>query len=166
MKIGILSDSHGKLHRLEPALDALQQRGVELLVHCGDVGSPECVQALGGRDVDAHLVVGNVDRDPRALEWQADLADVQFGWEVDDITLPDGRKLAATHGDDETLLGELTAHREFTWVCHGHTHRRQDERVNGVHVINPGALHHPRGGEPRSCAVLDTGSDTVEFVDL
>ena len=44
------------------ALAALRDRGAEAVVHCGDVGSPQCLAALGDAGVKAYAVGGNMDR--------------------------------------------------------------------------------------------------------
>ena len=47
MKIGIVSDSHGKTSRLRNALQLLADAGAELIVHCGDICSTDCLKLLG-----------------------------------------------------------------------------------------------------------------------
>jgi len=69
--------------------------------------------------------------------------------------------VAATHGHDPRLLGELIADCQFPYVCHGHTHRLRDERVGDVRIINPGALHRAK---MHTVAVLDTDTDVLEHV--
>jgi putative phosphoesterase len=55
--LGVISDTHGLLR--PEALDAL--RGSELIIHAGDVGAPEVIDAL--RNLAPTLVVrGNVDK--------------------------------------------------------------------------------------------------------
>jgi len=162
MRIGILSDTHGRVDRLRAALQALAARGVELIVHCGDVGGEGCVRLLGGCGVPVHMVAGNMDKDVARLADAAARCGVLFHWEVAQVPLGDGRLLAAVHGDDQRLLGELIRGGQFAYVCHGHTHRRRDERIGPVRVINGGALHNTSAP---SVAVLDTASDELEFIE-
>ena len=59
MTLGVISDTHGLLRPNVPALLA----GVDLIVHAGDVGSPEILQAL--REIAPTFAVrGNVDTEP------------------------------------------------------------------------------------------------------
>ncbi len=37
MRIGLLSDSHGKTRKLRTALELLAQHKVDAIVHCGDI---------------------------------------------------------------------------------------------------------------------------------
>jgi len=166
MKIGIVSDSHGKVRRLQAALDALAARGAQAVVHCGDVGGVECINALSGAGMDAYLVAGNMDGDIRRLQRAALAGGVKFSSEVIEVPLGDGRHLLAAHGHDEQVLGELIAGGQFPYVCCGHTHRFSDDRHRDVRVINPGALLHPKDTRRPTAALLDTETDTVERIDL
>ncbi len=166
MKIGVMSDSHGRDERLARAAAALVERGADALVHCGDLGGPAALAVLGRAGRPAYAVSGNVDRDVAGLEMAAEREGVSFHSEVIEVPLGDDRYLVATHGNDEELLHELALVHQFPYLCHGHTHRRRDERVGPVRVINPGCLHQPRGGEHYTVALLDTDTDTLEFIPI
>ena len=60
-QIGVISDTHGLLR--PEAVDAL--KGSELIIHAGDVGAPEILEALG-RIAPVVAVRGNVDTAPWA----------------------------------------------------------------------------------------------------
>ena len=161
MKVGIVSDSHGKADRLRRALEELIRRGAEKVVHCGDVGSADCVEVLAGCGVEAYAVAGNMDRRPEELAQRARQLGVHFSLDTILVPIGEGDYLAATHGNDAAALSQLITAGRYRYVCHGHTHRRRDERCRGVHVINPGALHHTHSP---TVALLETSSGTVEFV--
>ncbi len=159
MKIGIVSDSHGKVNRLRRALAMLIERGAEVIVHCGDVGSGECIIALGETHLPAYAVAGNMDRHCRSLQDAADRSGVHFGCETVLVPLDGQAYLAVTHGNKPAVLAELISDERFGYVCHGHTHQPRDERIGVTRVINPGALRH---AHPPTAAILDTDADTVE----
>jgi len=160
MKIGIVSDTHGQHRRLATAMAEFARRGVQALVHCGDIGR-SCMETLADAGVPVYAVAGNMDRDVRDLAEAAARCGVALAEEVAIVPLGDGRNLAATHGNDLRILSELIAGGRFPYVCHGHTHKQADFRSGGVRVINPGALHN---GSSRTAAVLDTDADSVEFI--
>ena len=166
MKIGIVSDSHGRQERLRAALSIFASRGVDAIVHCGDVGSPECIELLGTADASVYVVAGNMDRHVDRMVAAAARSGVRLAWEVIEVPLGEGRSLVATHGSDEQVLDELIAEGKFAYVCHGHTHRARDERCGDSRVINPGALHSPRRPGRPTVAVLDTDSDDLEQMDV
>lgn len=163
MKIGIISDSHGKTARLQRAVDMLVARGAEAIVHCGDLGGEEALHSLGRSGRRAYAVGGNTDKHMQQLVRAAADAGVQFHYEVIEVPLGDGRLLIATHGHDEELVNELLAGGQFPYVCVGHTHRRRDERAGNVRLINPGALHR---AVPHTVALLDVATDKLEFIDV
>ncbi len=159
MKIGIVSDSHGKVSVLRRALALLVERGAEAIVHCGDIGSGECITALSETNLPAYAVAGNMDRHARRLQSQADADNVRFSMDTILIPLGDDKYLAATHGNNPRIMAELIADERFDYLCHGHTHQPRDEKIGSTRVINPGALRH---AHPPSAAILDTETDTVE----
>lgn len=164
MKIGIVSDSHGSASRLKAALKALVGLGAEAIVHCGDIGSVECVAVLGRAGVPAHLVLGNMDRHEAELAAAAEEYGVALGPEVIEVPIGNGRHLVATHGHHERIFAELVMGQQFPYVCHGHTHRVRDEQAANTRVINPGALRHPKDPKHPTAAILDTDADTVEYI--
>jgi len=163
MKIGIVSDTHGRADRLGKAMARLRDERAEVVVHCGDVGNSQCIAVLGRSGLPAYAVAGNMDCFVEDLESQARENGVHFHPEA--ILVPlDGRKhLAATHGDCWQRLHDLIEGGQYPYVCHGHTHVPQNKRVGRTRVINPGAL---------CCvgcvgaALLDTEDDAVEPIEI
>ncbi len=160
MLIGVLSDSHGQLERLAEAAELFNSRGVETLIHCGDITTPEVVEALGNFEV--HWVFGNCDWDEDPLR----AAMSRHGHtchgvrgELDVV----GRRLGFTHGHRYELFQTMVTSGEYDVVFHGHTHIRRDEVEHGTRVICPGALHH---AEPPGCLVLTVPELKAEWVDL
>ena len=166
MKIGIVSDSHGKTSRLRTALQLLADAGAETIVHCGDICSTECLKLLGRCGMEAYLVAGNMDLSVVHMTTKAEKAGVHFSPTALEVPLPGGEHLVATHGNCEELLDDLIAGQQFPYVCCGHTHRQRDERVGRVRVINPGALNHPKGPSYPTAALLDTNTDELTFIRI
>ena len=163
MKIGILSDTHNHVENLQKALAVFKKRQIEVLIHCGDVNTPETAVNLTGFQL--HYVYGNTDHAQmhigsviRDLHPQNSVGLVYTG-EID------GVKLAATHGHLLTELEKLILDGRYRYVFHGHTHQRRDEMIGETRVINPGAL----GGtqyETRSICILDLQTNALEFIDV
>ncbi len=148
---------------LAEAVDLLVQRGAERIVHCGDLEDPESLAVLAHSAVPCFAVAGNMDRRIEPLARRARECGVCFGAEA--VIVPLGGKdyLSATHGHDRAVVRRLLSQPQCRYLCLGHTHRRRDERIGDVRVINPGAVHR---AHPRSVALLDTDADTVEFIEL
>lgn len=166
MKIGILSDSHGKTARLGRAARELADCGAEALVHCGDIVTAESLAVLAESGLDIYAVAGNMDKHVAPLRSEARASGVHFHAEMIEVPLGDGQYLVALHGDDEQLLNELIDGGQFPFICHGHTHRPRDEQVRGVRVINPGALRHPRGTDAKTVALLDTDTGELDWIEI
>jgi putative phosphoesterase len=166
MILAIVSDSHGHVDRLERVITDAINLGARTIVHCGDVGSARCIHLLGDAPIPAYLVAGNMDRFHWHLGDDAHHSAVNYSPKTIEVPIGDGQYLVATHGHDERLLDTLIAGGEFPYVTHGHTHTQRNERIGDVRIINPGALHHPRGHHGYSFALLDTEADKVTFVDV
>src|SRR4051812_24689198 len=61
MLVGVLSDTHDRVASVQAALAILRQRGVELVLHCGDIESAETVPLFSA--LPTHFVLGNWDGD-------------------------------------------------------------------------------------------------------
>ena len=159
MRLGILSDSHGRVQRVQAAVSIVDDAGVYALVHCGDVGGPAVLDEFAGRR--CWFVWGNTDDvDPT---WRPEVEALGLTWPEGplDLTLV-GKRVAVYHGH-ERGFGEAIRSGRYDYLLHGHTHRRSDHREERTRVINPGALH--RVSVP-TVAILDLATDLVEFLPL
>lgn len=137
MLVGLISDTHG-LVRPE-ALRALA--GAGLIVHAGDVGSPQVIEAL--RNIAPVVAVrGNADRDywARALP-------------LSDIVEAGGAALYVLHDLHELSLDPAAA--GLSAVIYGHSHTPAIEQRAGVLYVNPGSAGPRRFHLPVSVALLD-----------
>lgn len=161
MIIGIVSDTHGDATQLTHAVGIFSHHQVDAIVHCGDIGSIECLRALANAAPKVYVVAGNMDRHVEEFADEARRLGISFASEAIEVPLDDGKALVATHGHDLNLLGELIADRQFPYVCHGHSHKTRDEVINDVRVINPGALYRAK---VHTVALLDTETDVLEHI--
>ena len=161
MTLGILSDTHGYLH---PALpDVLA--GVDLILHAGDVGTPDVLDALEAV-APVRAVYGNVDGQPirhRAPEFQRLQAD--------------GLRILMTHiggrpGRWPKGIGPLLGReRPDVFIC-GHSHILRIERVKGLGgmlYLNPGAAGRQGFHTAKTCVRLvveDGAARHAEVVHL
>ncbi len=160
MKIGIVSDSHGRQAAVRLALAELRERGIRTVLHCGDIDDPETVLLFRG--LAAHFVFGNCDADRtglrRAMEQIGATLHENFGHvELEGVTI------AFIHGDDAGLLRDLEASGHYDFLFYGHTHAAAQRRTGPTRVINPGALHRAR---PKTFVVLDLATRTVESIEV
>ena len=162
MKLGILSDTHNHTRNLQQALSIFHSQGITTLIHCGDMTSPNTAVLLKNFHVIA--VTGNMDRNTGRLESTLKKLNPEnslsatFTGEMDDMSI------AATHSHRGNVP-ELVANGRFSYIFHGHTHRRRDEQVNSTRIINPGALGGTRH-EPRSICIVNLATNHIEFIQI
>lgn len=143
--VGLISDTHG-LVRPE-ALAALA--GVERIVHAGDVGGREVVEALSAL-APVSVVRGNNDGDPWGRTLPATLA----------LELGEGLVLYALHDLSELDLDPEVA--GIAVVVTGHSHKPHVERRGGVLFVNPGSAGPRRFRLPIALARLHLDGAALE----
>jgi putative phosphoesterase len=158
MQIAVLSDTHSRYATVEKALQLLQARKINVLLHCGDIEDSETVWLFQG--FTAHFVFGNCDTERhsirQAVHGIGETLHDGYGF----VEL-EGVKIAFTHGDDHRLLRELEMSGAFDFLFYGHTHKAEEHRTGPTRVINPGALHR---ANPKTFVVLDLAARSVESV--
>lgn len=157
MKIGILSDTHNQVERTRIAVAMLKARGAEVLIHCGDITTPEVVYECGL--IPSYFVFGNCDYNrTHLLNAMEVVGGICLG--AGDVITLGGRKLAVTHGDSEHELDRLER-AQPDYLFTGHTHHQTDEQFGTIRRINPGALHRASFW---SVALLDLKTDELEVL--
>jgi putative phosphoesterase len=142
--VGVISDTHGLVR--DEALSAL--RGVELILHAGDIGAPDVIPRL--EDIaPVKAVRGNNDRDP----WARGIPDT-------DVVQVGGIQIYILHNLAEIDLDPAAA--GFQVVVSGHSHVPKSERRAGVLYLNPGSAGPRRFKLPVSLARLRVAGNSVE----
>jgi hypothetical protein len=146
LKLGIVSDTHGLLRpEVAPAL-----KGVDRILHLGDVGKPSVLAELQ-KIAPVTAVRGNVDRDGACGKLPE--TDVVI---VEDSTRG-GLYLYMLH-DLKTLRLDPAA-AKFAAVLHGHTHVPNFYTKNGVLYFNPGSCGPRRFDLPVSLGLLTVSTE-------
>jgi putative phosphoesterase len=153
-KVGLISDTHGLLR--ESAIEALG--GSDLIVHAGDVGKPEILEALK-KIAPVVAVRGNVD----TAVWARELPETTVA-EAGPVKIP--VKIFVLH--DLQALDLNPAVSGFRIVVSGHSHKPGQTTRDGVLYINPGSAGPRRFKLPVCLALLDLRPNpyAVEFVTL
>ena len=148
--VGVISDTHGLLR--PEAVAELESS--ELIVHAGDIGTPEVLDELG-KIAPVIAVRGNSDKGA----WAATLPDTEVV-QVGEFSF------YVLHDVNELDLDPTAA--EFTAVITGHSHRPGVEERNGVLFLNPGSSGPRRFKLPVTLARLHIrdGTLNVEVVEL
>jgi putative phosphoesterase len=132
------------------------EQHVELILHCGDIESPDTVRVF--KPIPTHFVFGNWDKDKVKLT--AAIKEVggthydSFGF----LTLA-GKRVAWVHSHERHQLRQLENADYFDYVFYGHTHVREQHRTGRTLVANPGALFR---ANPKTCIVLDLSTGEIK----
>lgn len=164
MLIGLMSDTHDNIQGTKDALKIFRDRGVELVLHAGDmVGSGNCY-TFEGCGMPIKLVYGNNDGDREGLmrdfervggEYLGDFGEIEAG----------GIKIAMLHGTQDSLVKAVVASQIYDVVVRGHNHRLEVRREGRTLLVNPGEIWGHFTGLS-SVAILDTSDLKVETVEL
>lgn len=119
--IGLISDTHGLLR--PQAVEAL--RGSDLIIHAGDIGKPEILEALA-EIAPVHAVRGNNDRGA----WAEMIPECR-------IILYQEKRIQVLH--DMHDLKTEAAEKQIDVVICGHSHRPRVHEKDGVLYVNPGS---------------------------
>jgi uncharacterized protein len=142
--IGVISDTHGLLR---PAvIEAL--RGVEHILHAGDVGDPAILHALR-KLAPVTAIRGNIDEGGAC----AYLPPTEV------ITLA-GHTLYMLHDRQALDLNPVAA--GFSAVISGHSHKPLIEWRNGVLYMNPGSAGPRRFSLPISLGLLKIQANSLQ----
>jgi putative phosphoesterase len=146
MKIGVVSDTHGLLRpEVAPAL-----KGVDRILHLGDVGKPSILKALN--DIAPVTAVrGNVDREgPCAKLPETEVVLIE--------NPPQASRYIYLLHDLKTLHLDPAAGK-FAAVLSGHTHVPNYFTKKGVLYFNPGSCGPRRFELPVTVGLLTVGAD-------
>jgi len=151
MIIGVIADTHGVVR---PEVVELF-RGVSLVIHAGDIGTSDVLNALG-EVAPVRAVRGNVDKGT----WTEALPET-------DVVECAGSLIYLLH-DLKTLDLDPSA-AGMQVVISGHSHQPGESRKNGVLYLNPGSAGPKRFKLPVTAALLRieaSGAITHELVTL
>lgn len=134
MLIGVISDTHDNLDRVEQAMKIFKDRGVEEVIHCGDFAAPFvplAMKAAGFSKI--HAVYGN--NDGELLMLNAVFKDAGSIQKQPAFITIAGVSFAVLH---EPMPAYIMEALPVDVVCYGHTHDAVIKNGGKPVIINPG----------------------------
>ena len=159
--LGIISDTHDNVFSIKKAVDIFKALECDLVIHCGDIIAPATVQFFKGLNI--KFVRGNCDGDAELLNKKIQEINGEFFDDAYEF-IYEGKKFVAYHGKDQHKLKKIVESRQYDYVLRGHTHKKEDLKVNKTRVINPGALYPTV--EEKTVAVLNVPKDELRFIPV
>lgn len=165
--VGLMSDSHDNVKKIEKAVNEFNSRGVEAVLHAGDYVSPFTPRWFEKLNCKLYGVWGNCEGERELLTERFG----KIGHEVDGffkfIEL-NNLRFALIHGHQHELLSflrKLLEKGEIDLLVFGHSHRVSVEYVGKGLAVNPGECCGYLSGTS-TIMVFDTGSKVVERIVL
>jgi putative phosphoesterase len=147
MRIGVISDTHDFLDPRIPELF----KGVEHIIHAGDVGTSAILVALG-EIAPVTAVSGNSDSMLPLKEVEVfELGRHKFL--LQHIVQPDMPAV---------LLSDRVQREKPDAIVFGHTHKPFNQTIGGIWYFNPGYAGRPRFGLERTVALLHFQRDKIK----
>lgn len=144
MKIAVVSDTHGNVANFKKMIDWLNEKGIKMIFHCGDISSPQDLkEVMVDFRGEFFGVFGNAEKDFNMPDEYKKISKAKIKEDTWEIEL-DKKKIAITHFPDTAK--KLAQSGKYNVVFYGHTHRPWDELVlnktgdRKCHMINPGEL--------------------------
>jgi putative phosphoesterase len=157
MLVGVISDSHDRLPAIDRALALFKERGVEAIVHPGDIISPFAVRRLLAWQGPLHVTYGNNDGERAGLKEL--LPQITDGPLFVDLG---GRRFLVHHFLDWCKPAHIDG---ADIVVTGHTHEVVNRTDRGKLYVNPGESCGWLSGRC-TVAIVDTGRPSAQVCEL
>jgi uncharacterized protein len=160
VKIGIISDTHNDVEMVKKAIRIFKERGVDLVLHAGDLTSPKIMELFV--DLPTRFVLGNCDLDCETINSRAKVLGFGCVEEHCDFTAGD-KRIMLFHGNNIPLFREAVSSGKYDYIIKGHTHTYENYVSNKTRVINPGSIYRE---DERTISILNTETDKVEKIKI
>lgn len=140
-RIGVLSDTHGKLR--DEVIEILRE--CEVIIHAGDINTPQVVEKL--REIaPLYIVRGNADK-----EWAQGIPETLS----EEIC---GLRVFMVHNKKQIPKDVGN----YDLIVFGHSHKYEERREGSCLYLNPGSCGPRRFSQPVTVAVLEVEEETGE----
>lgn len=130
MKIALVSDSHDNLTLIKRFVEDVKGRGVDLIIHLGDIISPFSAREFLRAEKKIISVFGNNDGEIKGLSNLLDIKPFPRELEIG------GKKILLYH---DPLFDENKVE-PWDFIFYGHTHKKYFIKRGKTLIINPGEL--------------------------
>lgn len=157
MLVGVIADTHDRMDTIGPAVDLFLGRGVEAVIHAGDIVAPFAARKHLAWQGPLYVVYGNNDGERAGLK--SVLPQIQDGplW----VNLG-GRSILVHHFIDWCDADDVA---RADVVITGHTHEVVNQVSPGRLILNPGECCGWVNGRC-TVAILDTEGPSAEICEV
>jgi uncharacterized protein len=157
MSIGVFSDTHDRLPAIDRAIELFRQRGVESVIHAGDLVAPFAARRLLAWTGPLYVIYGNNDGEREGLKRM--LPQIQDGplWMA-----AAGKRILVHHYTDWCDPADVD---RADIIITGHTHEVVNEVRGGKLFLNPGECCGWLSGRC-TVAVLEPERLSAEIIEV
>ncbi len=134
MLIGIITDTHENMDKIRKAVKILNERKVDIVLHCGDIISPITFKEFKNLNCGIEFVFGNNDGE-RVFLVEKFKNKGRFhppGYEFE----LDGKKFIMMH--EPVGIEALAESGKYDYIIYGHTHKQDLRKIGKGMIINIG----------------------------
>ncbi|MDY6820539.1 MAG: YfcE family phosphodiesterase [Deferribacterota bacterium] len=157
MLIGVLSDTHDAMEKINKSIAIFNSKKVEYVIHCGDIVSPFAAKPLENLNCDYIGVFGNNDGDLQLINH---VTSGRFHKMPKKIVL-DGKQIIIFH--EQFIIDDIDENIDV--VLYGHTHNKDYHKKGNQIIVNPGTVSGYISGLSTICTI-DLATMDVEFIEI
>ncbi len=169
MLIGIMSDSHDNIAKIDAAINLFSSYGVKMIIHLGDYIAPFSLARILRSGVRFVGIIGNNDGEKLGLKEVA----VKSGQELYEPPLEmeiEGKRFLMIHGygsRDRTraIVDSFAKSGNYDLILYGHTHEPDVRVEKRTMIINPGEVYGMITGRA-TAAILDIDKMEVKVIEI
>lgn len=155
MKVGLISDTHDNLPKIEKAVEIFNKNKVEFVIHAGDFVAPFSILPLQRLNCNWIGVLGNNDGEKEGL-----ITKSQGRIKPGQISLVlDNKKLIVIHNVEKYTQEPADV------VIFGHTHKAEIKKDNNLLMVNPGEASGWLYGRS-TVGILELDNLNVNIIDI
>ena len=158
-RIGIISDTHDNVEKIDKAITYFNQMEMDLVIHAGDIISPFVAGKFNSLKMDFLAIYGNNDGDKMGLR---NVLKYKI-FEEPHIFKISGIKFIITHR--EKMVEAILKSKDYDVIIYGHTHKPDIRIDSETIVINPGEACGYISGKS-TIAVLNLEKREAEIVEV
>jgi hypothetical protein len=162
--IGIISDSHDNLPKIDAAVSRRNVLNVGLVLHAADYCAPFATLRYRGLRVKMIGVLGNNDAESDLLKANFESLGHELNGRFTTVEV-DGFKIALLHGDETKLLDEIIKSQTYDLVVSGHTHSISRSPTGRTVWLKPGEMCGYLTGKA-TITTYEIISRTIEILNI
>lgn len=171
MLIGVISDSHDDIINVKQAIKIFNEFRVDYVIHAGDYIYPGIVLEFKNLHKNAKFVgvLGNNDGEKMGIAASFKSIGGELKGDFGEINL-DNEIFGIYHGTNEDLKRSLIHSNYYDIFICGHTHKKDNRKINKTQILNPGSVHrnlqNDESNKIPSIIIYHTELKKYEYIEL